>query len=428
MRIELGEERKEIDIPISEIVQDGGALNILPNVKNYFSIDYKPKNDKLTLVAGGFIGLIPINNNLAIEIRPKFSISNLARIVEVAEDKFKALGFFSKTYHETNEFNSVMFEFFAECFENELKVLFEEGILKSYVNTSEYTQSIKGRLNISESIRSLWSHGHFNKGAISYFNFTSDNHFNRLIKYTLNYCIRELSFLSSRKAALSSSLIEFYSMFDNVPLDSDSKSLDYVADAIRLNKISELRSYYTNICEICRLILSKTGVVFDESGADIRLSSFTLDMAATFERYLLNSIRNNRDIFPENTSIIDGNNEGKKRLYNQPSESKSDAKPDIIIKTGESFRIIVDAKYKIKSKEDDRYQVIAHSLSYGAKIAVLILPKEKGLVSQPMLKLGSIGQEYKLDVYEYYFDLSAENLAEEERLLSQRISTLLVTE
>src|SRR5690606_26357575 len=118
-------------------------------------------------------------------------------------------------------------------------------------------------------------------------------------------------------------------------------------------------------------------------GADIRLSSFTLDMASTFEKYLLNSIRNNRNIFPENTSIIDGNNEGKKRLYNQPSESKSDAKPDIIIKTGESFRIIVDAKYKVKSKEDDRYQVIAHSLSYGAKIAVLILPKEKGLVSQP---------------------------------------------
>jgi len=36
MRIEQGEERKEIDIPISEIVLDGGKLNILPSVKKYW--------------------------------------------------------------------------------------------------------------------------------------------------------------------------------------------------------------------------------------------------------------------------------------------------------------------------------------------------------------------------------------------------------
>ena len=61
MRVEQAEERSEIDIPISEIVRDGGSLNILPTVKNYFSIDYKPRTQKLSLVAGGYIGLIPIN-------------------------------------------------------------------------------------------------------------------------------------------------------------------------------------------------------------------------------------------------------------------------------------------------------------------------------------------------------------------------------
>ncbi len=72
MKIEQAEERKEINIQISDIVQEGGILNIFPSVKKFFSIDYKPRNDKLSLVAGGFIGLIPINSNLAIEIRPKF--------------------------------------------------------------------------------------------------------------------------------------------------------------------------------------------------------------------------------------------------------------------------------------------------------------------------------------------------------------------
>ena len=71
MRIEQAEERQEIDIAISEVVKEGGKLDIYPSVKKYFSIDYKPKNDKLSLVAGGFIGLIPINSEFAIEIKPK---------------------------------------------------------------------------------------------------------------------------------------------------------------------------------------------------------------------------------------------------------------------------------------------------------------------------------------------------------------------
>ncbi len=169
MRIEQAEERKEIDIAISEVVKDGGELNILPNVRKYFSIDYKPKNDKLTLVAGGFIGLIPINSELAIEIKPKFSISNLTRMVAIAEDNFNTLSFFSKNYRESGNFSPVLFEFMAECLANELQTLEEEGLLKDYLLTKENTHKIRGRINVNDSIKSLWSHGHFNKASVSYF-------------------------------------------------------------------------------------------------------------------------------------------------------------------------------------------------------------------------------------------------------------------
>lgn len=159
MRIVHAEERKEIDIPISEIVKEGGKLNIFPSVKNYFSIDYKPKNNNLSLIAGGFIGLIPINSDLAIEIKPKFSISNLTRIVSIAEDNFKTLSFFSKKYSETSDSTKTIFEFMAECLVNELKTLEEEGLLKEYLQKSEDALIIRGRINFNESIRSLWSRG-----------------------------------------------------------------------------------------------------------------------------------------------------------------------------------------------------------------------------------------------------------------------------
>jgi len=424
MRIKYAEERTEIDIPISEVVQDGGKLNILPNVKNYFSIDYKPKNHKLSLVAGGFIGLIPINNDLAIEIKPKFSISNLARIVAIAEDNFNTLSFFSRAYGERDDFSPVIFEFMAECLANELQTLEEEGLLKEYLLKKENTHKIRGRIDINTSIKSLWSHGHFNKASVSYFDFTPDNPFNQLIKFTLKFCIEELSRINSTNIQLRTLLIEYYSMFDAVTADNRLRCFDDVFNAIEADKVTTLRNYYVNICEVCRLIVNKIGVNFDEDGDDLKLSSFTLNMSSIFEKYLLNSIRFHRDIFPEDTIILDGNKEGRKKFYNQPSHSKGDVKPDIILKEGETHRVIADAKYKIKTKDTDRYQVISHALSYNAKIAVLILPRDEGYMGESLLKLGGVGSEYQIDVYEYYFNLSSADLIGEEKKLAECLASL----
>tara|TARA_R110001592_G_scaffold363341_1_gene684399 strand:- start:11999 stop:13306 length:1308 start_codon:yes stop_codon:yes gene_type:complete len=424
MRIKQAEERKEIDIPISEIVQDGGKLNIFPTVKNYFSIDYKPRNDKLSLVAGGFIGLIPINSELAIEIKPKFSISNLTHIVAIAEDNFNTLSFFSKQYRETDDTNPVVFEFMAECLANELQTLLEEGVLKEYLQQTENTHKIRGRINVNQSIKFLWSHGHFNKASVSYYDFTPDNAFNRLIKYTIKFCIEELDQISSTKAGLKNALIEYYSLFDAVLLDEQLHCFDEVFSAIEAGKVSELRGYYVNICEICRLIVTRKGVSFDEEGNDLELNSFTLDMASTFEKYLLNSLRQNRNKFTDDTVILDGNAEGRKKFYNQPSFGKGDAKPDIILMRSGDTIVIADAKYKTKSKDTDRYQVISHALSYDSKIAVLILPKEEGYIGESLKKLGGVGTQYSIDVYEYYFDLSSDDLESEEDKLAANLRSL----
>ena len=425
MRIEKGEERSEIDIPLSEIIGEGGKLNILPDVKKYFSIDYKPRNDKLTLVAGGYIGLIPINDDLAVEITPRFPISNLTRIVSVAEDKFNTLDFFARKYKEVGAATPVVFEFMAECLANELKELESEGVLKEYLRRNEDSHKIKGRIDINGSIKHLWSHGHFNKAHISFFDFTPDNPFNQLIKYAINYCIVELHAIQSEKTKIRKELIEFYSYFDGVTLYHDRRFEKDVYDSLESDKISDLRKYYANVCEICRLIINNSGVSFDESGHDIEMSTFTLDMSTTFEKYLINSLRLNRATFPESTAILDGNREGKKKFYRQPSLAKSDAKPDVIIKIDDQHQIIADAKYKPNCKDSDRYQAISHALSYRSNIAVLVLPKTSVSPSAPLRKLGTVGYSYEVDVFEYYFDLAEANLEEEEQRFASSLASLV---
>jgi len=139
---------------------------------------------------------------------------------------------------------------------------------------------------------------------------------------------------------------------------------------------------------------------------------------------LLNSLRAKRNKFPEGTSILDGNKEGRKKFFNQPSFGKGDAKPDIIIKKQDDYHIIADAKYKLKTKDTDRYQVISHALSYGASVAVLILPKEESYDGANLIKIGEVGISIHIDVYEYYFDLSSNDLLSEEKLLVEALYAL----
>ncbi|MAD63852.1 hypothetical protein [Haliea sp.] len=424
MRVEQAEERSEIDIPISEIVRDGGSLNILPTVKNYFSIDYKPRTQKLSLVAGGYIGLIPINTELAIEIRPKFSIANLTRVVSVAEDKFRTLEFFNRKYREVEDASPVVLEFLAKCLVTELRAVFEEGVLKEYLPKSEISTRIRGRLSIDRSVKHLWSKGLFHRAHTTYHEFTADNAFNRLLKYTLRFCIEELDLIESESLQLRERLIDYYTMFDQVALDENLRCLDEVSMAIANQKVSVLRSYYINLCEICRLIITKKGVSFDETGSDLELSSFILDMALTFEKYLLNSLRQHRDKLPGDAIVLDGNAEGRKKFYNQPSVGKGDAKPDIVLKTGNRNAVIADAKYKSKSKDTDRYQVISHALSFDSKVAVLILPRDSSYNGDRLVKLGGVGVQSPVDVFEYYFDLSSEDLVKEEEDLAKCLSSL----
>lgn len=427
MKIHSAEERNEVHIDINEVVKEGGKLNIYPNVKNFFSIDYKPKRDKLTLFAGKYIGLIPINDSLAIEITPKFSISNLTRIVSIAQDNFRTLGFFSREYKKSESSESIIFQFMVESLCNELKVLYDEGVLKEYVLKQEPSHKIRGRIDLNNSIKQLWSHGDFNKAITIHHEQTADNIFNQLIKYTIEYCLNKINHTLPEEKGLRDSLSFFHSLFEFVRIDNISKEYFFYAKKIREKEFPSIRNYYKNVCKVCQLIIEDKGVSFNDIGADLQLSSFTLDMESAFEKYLLNSLRksNSTSKSKELITILDGNNEGRKKLYNQPSNAKGDAKPDIIISKENKPLIIIDAKYKSKTKDSDRYQVISHALSYNCKIAVLVLPTDGNHITENLVKLGDIGIEYVVDVYEYYFNLSTHDLETEEEKFSESLLSLL---
>src|SRR5205814_6989160 len=133
-------------------------------------------------------------------------------------------------------------------------------------------------------------------------------------------------------------------------------------------------------------------------------SSDLVDMEAVFEQYVRNVLRDSGQIREGNLTVLDGNKEGKGWLF---SDTKvHEAKPDLILKKKDLVLLIGDAKYKPKATEQDRYQVMAHALSYRTKRALLVSPTNPGGPSG-LKRIGMAGGESGIELFHYYIDLES---------------------
>ncbi len=415
-------EREATSIPITDILSDEGVPHIFPEIKAkaYFDIDFR--GDRLVLIAGKYIGLIPINEWCAINVQPKVGVSSLVHIISKSKEYLDSLDFFERYYQQTSTTSKTIFDFFAHCLSIELQKLEREGMLKQYLRRHSNLNAPKGRINIGRTVIRNWPKGLFYKVYCDYFDFTADNHYNRMIKFTLWYCLNHLIQIDSDNFSLIKSLSFYYNYFESITLDKSKSFLEPVLTDIHNQKLPILRIYYENICKICRCIIDDIGIMLTSPREDIKLLSFIINMENVFEKYLLNILRENINLLGKNILALDGNKEGKRYFFTDTK--KYEAKPDIIVRQDNKFKLIADAKYKKKPTDSDRYQIISHALSYNVNKAVLIMPQSDNN-NTGLIRIGEVGDKNRVELYEYYINLECDNLQEEELLYTQNIKNLL---
>lgn len=421
LKIYSAVEREATSIPIKDILSEDGTPHIFPEIKSkaYFDIDFR--GNQLVLVAGKYIGLIPINEWTAINVQPKVGVSSLVHIISKSREYLDSLHFFERYYKETSATSPTIFEFFANCLSIELRKLEREGVYKQYIRRNSNINAPRGRVNIGRTVTSNWSKGLYYKACCDYSEFTADNHYNRMIKFTLWYCLNHLVQLGSRNMDLIQALSYYYNYFESIPLDKNKRFLEPVVADIHDQKIPVLRMYYENLCKICRCIIEDIGIMLTSPGEDVKMLSFIINMENVFEKYLLYILRESSHLLGTNVMILDGNKEGKRYFFRDTK--KYEAKPDIIVRHDGDFKLIIDAKYKKKSSETDRYQIISHALSYGVNKAVLIMPLS-GQPSPGLVRVGEVGHEFGVELFEYYIDLESADLENEELTYVQDIKDL----
>jgi 5-methylcytosine-specific restriction enzyme subunit McrC len=411
-------EYDEIDIPSELLISTGGELNIYPKVLEKRLLEITYKKNKITFKAGSNIGEISVNKDVIVKVSPKIPLANLMHMLVVSNHEIGYLDYYQRNYSRVEIVSDNTFDFLVKSFISEVKHLLSEGIYKIYDKKREVTSFPKGKIDFNESIKHCFSKGKTHEVAVSYFRHDANNPYNKLIKYALRYSLEFMQRSVTDYSKQIKELYELYQYFSSVELDHHRSFLNQLTYPIDGNELPTIRKYYVNPCNLGHIIIGSASADFDSSSGILKLSSFLINMAYIFESYIL-AVFQSKLFRNEKLTVLDGNREGMKNLFFDSEKYK--AKPDYIFYEEGKCKLVADAKYKIKPDEHDRYQIISHAISYGATVAVLILPK-KSKKQKAFEKVGQIGGGATvISVYLYHFDLDNQNLSEEEDLLTQLI-------
>jgi len=423
-------EYEEVEVP-PELVSDSGELVAFPEVlqRDYFTVRYR--KGKLVFQAGGYLGVIPVNQQVSLEISAKVPVSNLERMLLMTEHDPHVLKRFSRSYNLHPSAPSSIYRFLIDSFLHAVSELHSAGFLKFYQIRHGDGTAPKGRISIRRTFVLRAKYG-LPQVAYSWAERNPDNAANRLLKYVLvELQAQRLAPVDRKQRRLISVLL---SHFDQITV---GPSHEFLNDALvrRPDRLSGMKLYYREALVLGKVLLNHHGVRVEGNTGSVRAASFVVDLDQVFEKYTLEVLRR-LSATDRNVEVLDGNKGGagggarsllEPSLHPAYAGTKIKATPDIVIKSrglGASRTIVVEVKYKsVKDIVDrpDLNQVVTYAASYGADHAILVLPALSGGAAG-LRNLGVIGATH---IFQYAIDLGSSNIEDEEHKLRECIVDLL---
>lgn len=173
----------------------------------------------------------------------------------------------------------------TEIFENTANLLSEiliigvsrqikQGLVKDYIEVSQTSSSIRGKINITESINAQ----SFIKGQLNctYDEFSVNCCLNQIIKSTMELLLK--SDISSNRKKKLKSLLMYFSEVDLI----EFKSINWKISFDRNNQT------YKMLINVCYLVIN--GLIHTEKSGNVKIMEFLDDqqMSSLYEKFLLN--------------------------------------------------------------------------------------------------------------------------------------------
>jgi 5-methylcytosine-specific restriction enzyme subunit McrC len=130
------------------------ALKISSDLSKYVKIEYHSfvNEPYYSILSRGYIGHIPITNDIVLRINPKVKVKNIFKMLEYAYN-LRSLRFFDNTI-ELNTIDDI-FESIASVLAKKVLDRNRKGLYRDYVNVEEPLPYLKGRLLTAKTINKM---------------------------------------------------------------------------------------------------------------------------------------------------------------------------------------------------------------------------------------------------------------------------------
>lgn len=416
MKVFEANEHECIDVPVESLIKDGEfVIDERIESKGYLNVSLS--QGKLTLRSTRFIGLIPLNKDAAVKIKPKVEIKNLNRMIVLSGNIPSVINQFARGYKPvfTNNENSI--PIYYSSLMHSVDEMCRRGVLKRYKQVIP-PPKWRGRPILSRTVNAYAARGIRYDAEFEYKTLTHDVTENKIIKTALISVQQWMRSSKDKRIKKDLNSVErLLSLMGDISPVSSPTSTDILTIPRLIKNLPVHARHYIEPLWTSYAILQdaipdvvKTGVV--------SLDSMMIDVSEVFESYLRRVLEIR--LSSSGIKVLDGN-DNKNRFSFFVDNSDNKVKPDIIITRRGEVLGILDAKYKPNVKEQDRYEMLAFMEASGVKKSAFICPKV--IPDQKSHLLGTTLNGKEMSVIR--FDLSSSSMQkEEDKLISEVIKTL----
>lgn len=385
----------------------------------------------LRLQATSYVGVIPLNEQVVVRVKPRVPIASLTRMVIETGHEVLALSAF-REYSGRGTADDWAMDIYTDALLDYVDELLDLGLQRDYQRREGEGHFPHGRLDHTRTMQRFAAHGIPNKAAYSWFERSVDTQLNRCVKaametvhaHLMNTRDKPRKGDRGRLTRLAGQLLAFAEVTD----DPDYRFLDD-PQVLGLTPLPDPRAYYRPVLDLSVLILRGLGIALDLGGEDVTLGSLLIDTNRLFENFVRVSLSKHAARHGWSVEVLDGNTDGKVNLYDVPdplpeplgtpmpalaTRDPGKAQPDVVLRAlNGSVPLIAEVKNTAHGKHanaDDVLpergeveQAVTYALRYGLPHTLLIHPWIKGTKG-----LVYVGRVRSVDVYDYRLDLSSE--------------------
>lgn len=408
-------EFEPVEVPLDRLIHSG-QVQVYSSAEKYFDLDYRA--GRLVVAPKSYVGLIPINDDVAIQVLPRFPISNLFHILHRSSATLRFIEGFTRSYEvEKPDSSSDPVAMLADQLIALGAEMLRSGLLRRYVSVSD-DLNLGGSLDMSATVARFRVQGIPGRSAWVRTEHSYQLRENQLVKLALQ---RVVSYLARGGARVDLKRLraakELLFAFDRVALPSTGLHFDETELAQMVARLPSLHRQYAGLLWLSYLLHARRGISIEASGKAV-FDTFVVNLADVFEDYVRFLIANALDTILPGAKAFNGNDD-QVSLFVQGEAHK--VKPDIYLLSAEGAPLaVLDAKYKPAAKASDRYEVIAFCEALQVKRAVILCPSSQ---PQPIELLGTTPGGIKMHVAR--INLNAPDMSQAEHEFLEHVKSLV---